>query len=105
MNSDKNILIAPSVGNGLTETSPLLQVQVLVTGPNGAQTVEHWAEHWEAAVVADRTQTTWQREAKTIAIWSMPLLGTYVLQRSINMVGVFSVGRLGTTELGAVSCG
>jgi MATE family multidrug resistance protein len=60
-------------------------------------------EQWDAAVAAGQIKTTWQREAKTIAVYSRSLIVTFLLQYSLNVTSIFAVGRLGTLELGAVS--
>ncbi|KAH6856547.1 mate-domain-containing protein [Chaetomium sp. MPI-CAGE-AT-0009] len=60
-------------------------------------------EQWDAAVAAGQIKTTWQREAKTIAVYSRSLIVTFMLQYSLNVASIFAVGRLGTLELGAVS--
>ncbi|KAL1901161.1 hypothetical protein Cpir12675_000650 [Ceratocystis pirilliformis] len=69
----------------------------------GSPDVEEIGEQWEAAVQAGSLQSTWQREAKTVLQYSLPLTGTFLLQYSINVASVFAVGRLGKEELGAVS--
>lgn len=82
-----------------TETSPLLRAQ-----DDGTSTSEDDLEdQWEHAVASGRLRTTWQREAKTIATYSAPLIVTFVLQYSINVCSIFTVGRIGKIELGAVS--
>ncbi|KAL2153278.1 hypothetical protein VTH82DRAFT_4433 [Thermothelomyces myriococcoides] len=70
---------------------------------NGAGACESLNEQWEAAVAAGQIRTTWQREAKTIAVYSRSLVVTFLLQYSLNVASIFAVGRLGTLELGAVS--
>ncbi|KAK3906896.1 ethionine resistance-conferring protein 1 [Staphylotrichum tortipilum] len=60
-------------------------------------------EQWDAAVAAGSISTTWQREAKTIAVYSRSLVVTFLLQYSLNVTSVFAVGRLGTLELAAIS--
>ncbi|KAK4103599.1 MATE efflux family protein [Parathielavia hyrcaniae] len=60
-------------------------------------------EQWNAAVATGQIKTTWQREAKTIAIYSRSLIVTFLLQASLNVASIFAVGKLGTLELGAVS--
>ncbi|KAL1835522.1 hypothetical protein VTJ49DRAFT_6540 [Mycothermus thermophilus] len=60
-------------------------------------------EQWEAAVAAGQIRTTWQREAKTIAVYSRSLVVTFLLQYSLNVTSILAVGRLGTLELGGVS--
>lgn len=60
-------------------------------------------EQWDAAVSAGQIKTTWQREAKTIAVYSRSLVVTFLLQYSINVASIFSVGHIGKIELGAIS--
>ena len=48
-------------------------------------------------------ETTWQAEIKLLAKYCPPLILTYLLQYSFNLVTVFVSGRLGTNELGAAS--
>lgn len=81
-----------------SETDPLLGSRVDAVSP------EHLNETWEHAVAEHRIKTTWQREAKTIASYSAPLIVTFLLQYSINVTSIFAVGRIGKLELGAVSC-
>ncbi|KAI3318323.1 MATE efflux family protein [Xylariaceae sp. AK1471] len=86
---------------GPSESSPLL------AGTAGATTPDfsNLDAQWEAAVAHGVIETTWQREAKTIASYSPPLILTFMLQYSINLTSIFTVGRLGKVELGAVSLG
>ncbi|ROW05328.1 hypothetical protein VSDG_00097 [Cytospora chrysosperma] len=83
-----------------SETTPLL-AQLGSNGdiPPGAD--ELLNEQWEAAVAAGKIQTTWQREAKTIAVYSRSLVITFLLQYSINVASIFAVGHIGKIELGA----
>jgi MATE family multidrug resistance protein len=83
-----------------SETSTLL--------PNGPQESsrthhERLNRQWEAAVAAGKIKTTWQREAKTLWKYSAPLTITFVLQYSLTVASIFTVGHLGKVELGAVS--
>ena len=48
-------------------------------------------------------ETTWKIESKWLFKNSAPLIATYLLQYSFNLVLVFVSGRLGTDELGAAS--
>lgn len=61
------------------------------------------SEQWDAAVSAGQIKTTWQREAKTIAVYSRSLIVTFLLQYSINVASIFAVGHIGKIELGAIS--
>ena len=81
------------------ETAPLLAQQ---RRPSAGQH-ESLNEQWDAAVAAGQIKTTWQREAKTIAVYSRSLIVTFLLQYSLNVTSIFAVSRLGTLELGAVS--
>ncbi|KAI0406188.1 MATE efflux family protein [Xylaria palmicola] len=82
-----------------SESSPLLP------GTSGSTTpdAEHLDARWEAAVAHGIIETSWQREAKTIASYSPPLILTFMLQYSINITSIFTVGRIGKVELGAVT--
>jgi MATE family multidrug resistance protein len=61
------------------------------------------AKQWEEAVLSGRIQTTWQREAKTLGRYSRSLIVTFILQYSLTIASVFTVGHLGKVPLGAVS--
>ncbi|KAF5872474.1 putative mate efflux family protein [Botrytis fragariae] len=83
-----------------SETSALL--------PNGQHESarsrhERLNRQWEEAVAAGKIKTTWQREAKTLLRYSSPLVVTFVLQYSLTVASIFTVGHLGKVELGAVS--
>ncbi|PQE10280.1 mate efflux family protein [Rutstroemia sp. NJR-2017a WRK4] len=64
---------------------------------------ERLNRQWEEAVAAGKIKTTWQREAKTLWRYSSPLVVTFVLQYSLTVASIFTVGHLGKVELGAVS--
>ena len=83
------------------ETSPLLGDPEL---PYGGQ--DHHANldvKWEEAVLEGKIQTTWQREAKVLGRYSGPLVLTFLLQYSLTVASIFTVGHIGKVELGAVS--
>ncbi|KAI0014425.1 multidrug and toxin extrusion protein [Xylariaceae sp. FL0662B] len=90
----------PRITVGPSEASPLL---ASATAPPSTSGHGHLNEQWDAAVASGRIETTWQREAKTIAKYSPPLVLTFLLQYSINITSIFAVGRIGKVELGAVS--
>lgn len=91
-----------SIAPAVSESSPLLaQISRNRELPPGADSL--LSEQWDAAVAAGKIQTTWQREAKTIAVYSRSLIITFLLQYSINVASIFAVGRIGKIELGAVS--
>ena len=58
---------------------------------------------WGEAVAAGLIQTTWHREAKVIMKYSLPLMVTFLLQYSLTVASIFTIGHLGKEELGAVS--
>ena len=60
---------------------------------------------FEDAVISGNIKTTWQRETKTLAAYSGPLMLTFILQTSLTLTSVFTVGHIGKNELGAVSLG
>ena len=89
-------------GFGLaSEASPLLgDPNLPYGGQDDPQTIN---QKWEEAVAAGMIQTTWQREAKVIARYSAPLMATFILQYSLTVASIFTVGHIGVQELGAVS--
>ena len=50
-------------------------------------------------------QNNWKREAKVLVQYSAPLMLTFILQNSLTLTSVFTVGHIGKIELGAVSLG
>ena len=83
------------------ETSPLLGDPELPYG--GQDTPADTDIRWEEAVLEGKIQTTWQREAKVLGRYSAPLVLTFLLQYSLTVASIFTVGHIGTVELGAVS--
>lgn len=86
---------------GLSETAPLLGDPELPYG--GQDEPETLNKKWEQAIAAGKIKTTWQREAKVLTRYSAPLIVTFLLQYSLTVASIFTVGHLGTIELGAVS--
>jgi hypothetical protein len=58
---------------------------------------------WEEAVMAGLIRTTWRREAIVIGKNAAPLVVTFLLQYSLTVASIFTLGHLGKKELGAVS--
>jgi MATE family multidrug resistance protein len=58
---------------------------------------------WDEAVAAGKITTTWQREAKVLTLSAAPLILTFMLQYSLPVASIFTIGHIGKTELGAVS--
>ena len=84
-----------------TETEPLLGDPNLPYG--GQDDPENISKKWDEAVQAGMISTTWQREAKVIARYSGPLMITFILQYSLTVASIFTVGHLSSVALGAVS--
>ncbi|KAH7398169.1 mate-domain-containing protein [Pyrenochaeta sp. MPI-SDFR-AT-0127] len=60
-------------------------------------------QKWNEAVAAGKINTSWQREAKVLLKSSAPMILTFLLQYSLPVASIFTVGRIGKIELGAVS--
>nr|OQO24807.1 hypothetical protein B0A51_06805 [Rachicladosporium sp. CCFEE 5018] len=60
---------------------------------------------WEEAILSGQIKTTWQRESKVLMKYSLPLMLTFILQNSLTLTSIFTVGHIGKIELGAVSLG
>lgn len=58
---------------------------------------------WNEAVAAGKINTSWQRETKVLMKSSAPMILTFLLQYSLPVASIFTVGHIGKTELGAVS--
>ncbi|OSS44943.1 hypothetical protein B5807_09322 [Epicoccum nigrum] len=58
---------------------------------------------WNEAVAAGKINTSWKRETKVLAKSSAPMVLTFLLQYSLPVASIFTVGHIGKTELGAVS--
>ncbi|KAK2783574.1 hypothetical protein FQN52_009578 [Onygenales sp. PD_12] len=58
---------------------------------------------WEEAVAAGLIHTSWRREAIVLTKYTAPLMLTFILQYSLTVASIFTVGHLGTVELAAVS--
>ena len=83
------------------ETAPLLGDPNLPYG--GQDAPKKIDQKWEEAVLEGKIQTTWQRETKVLGRHSGPLVVTFLLQYSLTVASIFTVGHLGKVELGAVS--
>ncbi|WEW57365.1 hypothetical protein PRK78_002832 [Emydomyces testavorans] len=84
-----------------SETTALLGPPL--EGVKTTSTIEEIDKTWEEAVEAGLIQTTWKREAKVLAKYTAPLMVTFLLQYSLTVASIFTVGHLGKVELGAVS--
>ncbi|KAL8943022.1 MAG: hypothetical protein Q9216_001310 [Gyalolechia sp. 2 TL-2023] len=92
---------ASSEPTSLPETAPLLGNPELPYG--GQDSPEMLDKQWNQALAAGKIHTTWQREAKVLSRYSAPLIVTFLLQYSLTVASIFTVGHLGKVPLGAVS--
>lgn len=69
----------------------------------GLDTPKTINQKWDDAVAAGKINTSWQREAKVLTKSSAPLILTFLLQYSLPVASIFTVGHIGKIELGAVS--
>ncbi|EGD85527.1 hypothetical protein H112_06435 [Trichophyton rubrum D6] len=60
-------------------------------------------QKWDDAVMAGLVKTTWLRETKVLVQYSAPLIFSFLLQYSLTIASIFTVGHLGKVELAAVS--
>lgn len=90
-------------GESASETTALLGGRDPSAPYGGEASPENINKRWEEAVRDKQIQTTWQREAKVLAKYSRSLILTFILQYSLTMASIFTVGHIGKVELGAVS--
>ncbi|KAK7187669.1 hypothetical protein DPSP01_004505 [Paraphaeosphaeria sporulosa] len=86
---------------GPNERNPLLGDPNLPYA--GLDTPRTIAQRFDEAVASGRLKTTWQRETKVLLKSSAPLILTFLLQYSLPVASIFTVGHIGKIELGAVS--
>ncbi|KAL8930956.1 MAG: hypothetical protein Q9208_000057 [Pyrenodesmia sp. 3 TL-2023] len=98
---DEEPALGPSEPADLPETAPLLGNPELPYG--GQDSPENLDKQWTKAVAAGKIQTTWQREVKVLFRYSAPLVVTFLLQYSLTVASIFTVGHLGKVPLAAVS--
>jgi hypothetical protein len=58
---------------------------------------------WDDAVLKGLVDTTLTRETKLLTSSAAPLVLTFILQYSLTVASIFTVGHIGKVELGAVS--
>lgn len=87
--------------DGPNERNPLLgDPNLPYAGLDSPRTI---AQRFDEAVASGRLKTTWQRETKVLLKSSAPLILTFLLQYSLPVASIFTVGHIGKIELGAVS--
>jgi MATE family multidrug resistance protein len=94
----------PGMDNGApSETTGLLEGRNPSLPYGGEDTPKNLKKKWDEAIQAGKIQTSWQREAKVLTKYSRSLIVTFILQYSLTMASIFTVGHIGKVELGAVS--
>lgn len=89
------------IPNALTETSSLISRSEDHCSPDDPNYSTCGSE--SALKTTEETPATWKYEAKKLANSSQKLILTFLLQYSLNIASIISVGHLGKTELGAAS--
>lgn len=79
------------------ETSPLVPVK------SRQEEEEIIKNAWNRAIAEGAIQTTYKRESLVLLRNTLPVSLAFLLQYSLTVVSIFSVGHLGKTELSAVS--
>lgn len=94
-----------AIGTLASETTALLQGSDGDPSQpyGGFDTPKTINQKWNEAVAAGKINTSWQRETKVLAKSSGPLVLTFLLQYSLPVASIFTVGHIGKIELGAVS--
>ncbi|KDN44750.1 MATE efflux family protein [Tilletiaria anomala UBC 951] len=94
-------------GTAVTERTPLLAAS---SGPSssthhGGESIQPLPGITDAipGTTAAPTAASRTREVKVLVGYSLPVWGTHLLELSLNIVTVFSLGHLGTKELAAAS--
>lgn len=89
-------------GSGAAQ-DPTEATALLASSGDNEMGPEEIDRKWEEAVIAGLINTTWKRETEVIARYSLPLMVTFLLQYSLTVASIFTIGHLGKEELGAVS--
>lgn len=99
--TDEESITVP--GYGRTDNAADIAERTALLGIPTPPNDEEIDRKWEEAVSAGLIQTTWDREAKVLARYSFPLMAAFLLQYSLTVASIFTVGHIGKVELGAVS--
>ena len=76
----------------VSETTALLHGHSLPDG--GGDDPSDISRKWEEAVAAGMIQTNWKRESKVIGGYAVPLVITFLLQYSLTVASIFTVGHM-----------
>ncbi|BGP19486.1 hypothetical protein JCM10213_006306 [Rhodosporidiobolus nylandii] len=100
--ADQHALMPPNLLPPATERTPLLATGAPLTR---APTAADEAAVREAQKLNDDRRDAYMSEAKTLAGYTVPILGTHFLEFSLTASTVLFLGHLGETELAAASLG
>lgn len=104
---DRKVISAEGAGGAISGVEAPSEETPLIGDPNlpygGQDDAKILDERWEEAIAAGLIKTSWQRETVTIVRYSIPLVVTFVLQYSLTVASIFTLGHVGNVELGAAS--
>lgn len=86
-----------------TEGTPLMEASRGDPSDNQEVDEEEIDKTWEEAIMAGLIQTTWRREAQVIGKYTAPLMVTFLLQYSLTVASIFTLGHMGKEQLSAVT--
>lgn len=98
---ERDLLDSFNSSYGSTESSS----QATLTADQVEEEVAAINKVWDEAVEQGKVSTTFGQELRFIVKSSLPLIVTFLLQYSLTVASIFSVGHLGKSELAAVSLG
>ncbi|KAE8348604.1 mate-domain-containing protein [Aspergillus coremiiformis] len=106
--SDNNVFDSGKRRRLTPSGAPTMETTALLGTPGGdreynATDDDEVDRKWEEAVAAGLIHTTWKREARVVGKNAAPLVVTFLLQYSLTVASIFTLGHLGKKELGAVS--
>ncbi|KAK5165178.1 uncharacterized protein LTR77_009276 [Saxophila tyrrhenica] len=91
--------------DGPSPSDPLESTPLLSTLTPSPTDPEALAQKWESALTSASLTTTFSRETRTLFSYAFPLILTFLLQNSLTLTSIFTVGHISPTALGAVSLG
>ena len=104
---DRKVISVEGAGGAVSGIEAPSEETPLIGDPNlpygGQDDAKIIDERWEEAIAAGLIKTSWQREAVTIGRYSVPLIVTFLLQYSLTVASIFTLGHVGNIELGAAS--
>lgn len=86
----------------LSEERSLLQNNNLITEDSTSDIIP---STWECAIKNGLVKTSHQLEIKALSKSALPLVITFLLQNSLSLASIFSVGHIGKAELAGITLG